>query len=67
MPNPVEGLVEIYEDMEEVYAGVGFPAGSPSRDGDFLVYVLHKPTELAHSFLVCSYFYFRLCGHFNCI
>ena len=24
--------------------------GSPSRGGDVTVYVLHKPTELAHSF-----------------
>ena len=27
----------------------------------------HKPTELAHSFLFCSFVYFCLCGPFNCI
>ena len=43
------------------------PAGSPSRGGDVTVYVWHKPTELAHSFLICSYVYFRLYGFFNCI
>ena len=43
------------------------PAGSPSRGGDVTVYVWHKPTELAHSFLICSYVYFRLYGSFNCI
>ena len=26
------------------------PAGSPSRAGDIMVYVLHKPTELATAF-----------------
>ena len=27
----------------------------------------HKPTKLAHSFLLCSYVYFCLYGPFNCI
>ena len=40
------------------------PAGSPSRD--VTVYVWHKPTELAHSFLFCSCIYFCLFGPFNC-
>ena len=40
------------------------PAGSPSSGGD----VLHKPRELAHSFLkFCSCVYFCLCGPFKCI
>ena len=42
------------------------PAGSPSRGGDGPVYVWHKPTELAHSFLFCSWVYFCLYGPFNC-
>ena len=29
------------------------PTGSPSRGGDVTVYVWHKPTELARSFLFC--------------
>ena len=41
------------------------PAGSPSRGGDVTVYVWHKPTELAHSFLFCSCDYFRLHGPVN--
>ena len=43
------------------------PVGSPSRGGDVTVYVWHKPTELAHSFLFCSCVYFCLYGPFNCI
>ena len=44
------------------------PASSPSRGGDVAVYVfLHKPTELAHSFLSCSCVYFCLYGPFTCI
>ena len=43
------------------------PVGSPSRGGDVTAYVLHKPTELAHSFLYCSCVYFCLYGPFNCI
>ena len=43
------------------------PAGSPSRGGDVRVYVWHKPTELACSFLFCSCVYFCLYGPFNCI
>ena len=39
------------------------PAGSPSRG----LCLWHKPTELAHSFLFCSCFYFCLYGPFNCI
>ena len=35
--------------------------------GDVTVYVWHKPTELAHSFLFCSCVYFCLYGPFNCI
>ena len=31
------------------------------------LYLWHKPTELAHSFLFSSSVYFCLCGHFNCI
>ena len=31
--------------------------GSLSRGGDVTVYVWHKPTELAHSFLFCSCVY----------
>ena len=41
--------------------------GSPSCGGDVTVYVWHKPTELAHSFLFCSCVYFCLYGPFNCI
>ena len=40
---------------------------SLSHDGDVVVYVRHKPTELAHSFLFCSCVCFYLCGPFNCI
>ena len=43
------------------------PAGSSSRGGDVGVYVGHKPTELAHSFLFCSRVCFYLYGPFNCI
>ena len=43
------------------------PIGSPSRGGDIMVYVWHKPTELAHSLLFCSCVYFCLNGPFNCI
>ena len=46
---------------------VRVPAGSPSRGGDVTVYIWHKPTELAHSFLFCSCVYFCLYGPFNCI
>ena len=42
------------------------PKGSPSRGGDVTVYVWHKPTELAHSFLFYSCVYFCLFGPFNC-
>ena len=42
------------------------PAGSP-HGGDVMTYVWHKPTKLAHSFLFCSWFCFRLSGSFNCI
>ena len=31
------------------------PVGWPSRGGDVTVYVWHKPTQLAHSFLFCSF------------
>ena len=43
------------------------PTGSPSRGGDVVVYVWHKPTELAHSFLSCYCVSFCLYGPFNCI
>ena len=43
------------------------PVGSPSRGWDVTVYVWHKPTELAHSFLFSSCVYFCLYGTFNCI
>ena len=43
------------------------PPGSPSRGGDIAVYVWHKPSELAHSFLFLSCVFFCLCGPFNCI
>ena len=43
------------------------PVGSPLRGGDVMVYVWHKPTELAHSFKLCSLVYFCLYGPFNCI
>ena len=42
-------------------------AGLPSHGGDVTVYVWHKPTELAHSFLLCSCVYSCLRGPFNCI
>ena len=42
------------------------PTGPPSHGGDVTVYVRHKPTELAHSFLFCSCVYFSLYGPFNC-
>ena len=34
------------------------PAGSPSRGGDVIVHVLHKPTELAHFFFYIFFFYY---------
>ena len=43
------------------------PAASPSRGGDVTVYVWHKLTELAHSFLFCSCVSFCLYGPFNCL
>ena len=43
------------------------PPGSPSCGGDITVYVWHKPTELAHSFLFCSCVCFCLYGPSNCI
>ena len=47
-------------------------AGSPSRGGDVIVHVLHKPTELAHFFfyiffILCYCVYFCLRGLFNSI
>ena len=36
------------------------PSGSPSCGGDVTVYVWHKPTHPAHSFLFCSSVYFCL-------
>ena len=42
-------------------------AGSPSHGGDVTVYVWHKPTKLAHSFLFFSCVCFCLYGPFNCI
>ena len=42
-------------------------AGLPSRGGDVTVYVWHKPTELAHSFLFSSCVYFCLYGYFSSI
>ena len=41
------------------------PTGSPSRGGDITVYVWHKPTELAHCFLFCSWARFCLYGPFK--
>ena len=43
------------------------PVGSPSRGGDVKVYVWYEPTELAHSFLFCSWACVCLFGPFNCI
>ena len=43
------------------------PMPSPSRGGDVTVYVWHKTTKLAHSFLFCSCVYLCLYGPFNCI
>ena len=43
------------------------PVVSPSRDGDVTVYVWHKPTQLAHSFLLCTCVYFCLYDPFHCI
>ena len=48
-------------------AAVWVPMISPSRGGDVTVYVCHKSTELAHSFLFCSCVCFCLYGPFNCI
>ena len=45
-----------------------FPVGSPSRGWNVTLYVWHKPTELAHSFLFCSCVCFCLFyGPFSCI
>ena len=41
--------------------------GSPSRGGDVMVYVWHKPAEFAHSFVFFSCVYFCLFGSFTCI
>ena len=52
------------------YQGLPFfsvPAGSPSCGGDVMVYVWHKLTDLAHSFLFCSCVCFCLYGPFSCI
>ena len=46
---------------------VHVPASSPSCGGEVTVYVWHKPTELAHSFIFCSCVYYCLYGPFNCI
>ena len=43
------------------------PMISPPRGGDVTVYVWHKPSELAHTFLFCSCVYVCLHGTFNCI
>ena len=43
------------------------PASSPSHVGDVTVYVWHKATKLAHSFLFCLCICFCLYGPFNCI
>ena len=51
-----------YKWSFQIYA---FAAGSPSRGGDVTVYVWHKPTELARSFLFYSCVCFCLCGLFN--
>ena len=47
-------------------SSLAVPASSPSRAGDVTVYVWHKATELAHSFLFCSCIYFCPYGPFNC-
>ena len=49
------------------YIVIRTPASLPPRGGDVTVYVWHKPTERAHSFLFCSCVYFCLYGTFNCI
>ena len=44
------------------------PTGSLSRGGACWGWCFwHKPTEIAHSFLFCSYVCFCLYGSFNCI
>ena len=43
------------------------PAGSLSRGGDVTVYVWHKSTEPAQSFLFCSCVFFCPYSPFNCI
>ena len=43
------------------------PRAHPSRGGNVTVYVWHKPTELAHSFLFCSCVCLCFDGPFNCI
>ena len=45
----------------------GVPEGSPSLGGNVAVYVWHKPTQLASSFLFCSFVCFCLYGPFNSI
>ena len=53
--------------LKECYLFSVVPPGSPSRGGHVMVYVPHKLTELAHSFLFCSCIYFCLHVPFNCI
>ena len=43
------------------------PTGSPSRGGNVTVYVWHKPTKLAYSFLFYSSVYFSLYSNFKYI
>ena len=60
-------LLAISQLMTVVMTYFKVPAGSPSHGGDVMVYVWHKPTKLAHSFLFCSCVCFCLYGLFNCI
>ena len=46
---------------------IGVPAGSTSRGEDVMLCQGHKPTTLAHSFLLCSCACFCLYGPFNSI
>ena len=62
LSGPCEGILSatVAYLCDTVHYSSCLPTGSPSRGGDITVYVWHKQTELAHSFLFCSYVCFFL-------
>ena len=64
--NPVEGLLEVYEDMIEVLLALD-PRGSLSCGGDVTVHVLGPNQPSLSTLLFCSCVCFCHYSPFNCI